>query len=74
MTVRVTDKSVGEKVKGVIDHILRLQSYIQKMQALHVDNQEYAYLKALLLFSPGTRFTGALGRQCVLGAAVSAIM
>ncbi|WAR26656.1 NR2C2-like protein [Mya arenaria] len=47
-----SDKAVGDKVKSVIEHILKLQSYIQKMQALQVDNQEYAYLKALLLFSP----------------------
>ncbi|XP_052250122.1 orphan steroid hormone receptor 2-like isoform X1 [Dreissena polymorpha] len=46
------DKTGGEKAKTVIDHILKLQSYIQKMQVLQVDNQEYAYLKALLLFSP----------------------
>ncbi|XP_045165638.1 nuclear receptor subfamily 2 group C member 2-like [Mercenaria mercenaria] len=47
-----TDKSLGDRVKSVIEHILKLQSYMQKMQALQVDNQEYAYLKALLLFSP----------------------
>ena len=37
----------------MIEHILKLQGYIQNMQHLQVDNQEYAYLKALLLFSPG---------------------
>ncbi|XP_060562423.1 nuclear receptor subfamily 2 group C member 2-like [Ruditapes philippinarum] len=47
-----TDKNVGDRVKLVIEHILKLQNYMQKMQALQVDNQEYAYLKALLLFSP----------------------
>lgn len=46
------DKTLGDRVKSVIEHILKLQSYMQKMQALQVDNQEYAYLKALLLFSP----------------------
>ncbi|KAL4227065.1 Nuclear receptor subfamily 2 group C member 2 [Mactra antiquata] len=47
-----TDKPSGDRVKSVIEHILKLQNYIQKMQSLQVDNQEYAYLKALLLFSP----------------------
>lgn len=46
------DKNVGDRVKSVIEHILKLQGYIQNMQSLQVDNQEYAYLKALLLFSP----------------------
>lgn len=46
------DKNVSERVKSVIEHILKLQGYIQNMQNLQVDNQEYAYLKALLLFSP----------------------
>ncbi|KAK3584892.1 hypothetical protein CHS0354_023481 [Potamilus streckersoni] len=46
------DKNVSERVKTVIDHILKLQGYIQTMQNLQVDSQEYAYLKALLLFSP----------------------
>lgn len=49
----VSDKSIGDRVKSVIEHILKLQNYIQNMQSLQVDNQEYAYLKALLLFSPG---------------------
>jgi hypothetical protein len=49
----ISDKNVGDRVKLVIEHILKLQNYMQKMQALQVDNQEYAYLKALLLFSPG---------------------
>ena len=50
---QLSDKSVGDRVKSVIEHILKLQNYIQNMQNLQVDNQEYAYLKALLLFSPG---------------------
>ena len=49
----ISDKNVSERVKSVIEHILKLQGYIQNMQNLQVDNQEYAYLKALLLFSPG---------------------
>jgi len=58
----ITGKTLGDKAKTVIEHILKLQSYIQKMQSLQVDNQEYAYLKALLLFSPGKNcgFIGTL--------------
>lgn len=48
------DKGGQEKVKGVMDHIVRLQDYISSMAALQVTAAEFAYLKALVLFSPGT--------------------
>ncbi|XP_052078939.1 orphan steroid hormone receptor 2-like [Mytilus californianus] len=46
------DKTSAERIKIVIDHILKLQNYIQSMHQLNVDTEEYAYLKALVLFSP----------------------
>lgn len=46
------DKNSAERVKTVIDHILKLQNYIHSMHTLQVTEQEYAYLKALMLFSP----------------------
>ncbi|KAL8606149.1 hypothetical protein ACOMHN_067132 [Nucella lapillus] len=46
------DKSSQDKVKGVMDHIVRLQDYITSMTQLQVTSAEFAYLKALVLFSP----------------------
>lgn len=46
------DKSSAERIKVVIDHILKLQNYIQSMHQLNVDTEEFAYLKALVLFTP----------------------
>ncbi|XP_041350086.1 orphan steroid hormone receptor 2-like isoform X2 [Gigantopelta aegis] len=44
------EKSDQDKVKGVIEHIIRLQDYIVSMQQLQVTQAEYAYLKLLVLF------------------------
>ncbi|XP_067934684.1 orphan steroid hormone receptor 2-like isoform X2 [Watersipora subatra] len=44
-------KLSAERVKDVMDHIIRLQELIQRLQKLHIDNVEYAYLRALVLFS-----------------------
>ena len=49
----ITDKGNQDKVKGVMDHIVRLQDYISSMAQLQVTAAEFAYLKALVLFSPG---------------------
>ncbi|KAK7499961.1 hypothetical protein BaRGS_00008809, partial [Batillaria attramentaria] len=46
------DKVGQEKVKSVMDHIVRLQDYISSINQLHVTPAEFAYLKALVLFSP----------------------
>lgn len=46
------DKSSQDKVKSVMDHIVRLQDYISSMTQLQVTAAEFAYLKALVLFSP----------------------
>ncbi|XP_070193114.1 orphan steroid hormone receptor 2-like isoform X2 [Littorina saxatilis] len=47
-----SDKAGQDKVKGVMDHIVRLQDYISSMAQLQVTAPEFAYLKALVLFSP----------------------
>lgn len=39
------------KVKQVTDHIVKLQDFVTTMNRLHVTDQEYAYLKAITLFS-----------------------
>lgn len=45
------DKMSAMKVKQVTDHIVKLQDYVNSMNRLHVDEHEYAYLKAITLFS-----------------------
>lgn len=42
-----------------MDHIVRLQELIQRLQKLRIDNIEYAYLRALVLFSTGERRFGS---------------
>lgn len=37
----------------VTEHVLQLQDYVNTMSKLQVDEHEYAYLKAIALFSPG---------------------
>jgi len=43
----------GERVKRVIDTVTRLQEFVSRICQLDVDETEYAYLKSLVLFSPG---------------------
>ncbi|CAH0561881.1 unnamed protein product [Brassicogethes aeneus] len=45
------DKMSPNKVKQVTDHIVKLQDYVNIMSRLHIDDKEYAYLKAIALFS-----------------------
>ncbi|CAH1265163.1 NR2C2 [Branchiostoma lanceolatum] len=45
------DKLSADRVKVVMEHIWKLQEFINKMAALTVDPTEYAYMKALVLFS-----------------------
>ncbi|XP_057665929.1 nuclear receptor subfamily 2 group C member 1-like isoform X2 [Diorhabda carinulata] len=45
------DKMTATKVKQVTDHIVKLQDFVTTMNRLHVNEQEYAYLKAITLFS-----------------------
>lgn len=45
------DKMSAIKVQQVTDHIVKLQDFVTSMNRLHVNEQEYAYLKAITLFS-----------------------
>lgn len=45
------DKMSATKVKQLTDHIMKLQDFVNTMNRLHVDEEEYAYLKAITLFS-----------------------
>lgn len=46
------DKMSAVKVKQVTDHIVKLQDFVTTVNRMHVDEHEYAYLKAITLFSP----------------------
>ncbi|XP_004645677.2 nuclear receptor subfamily 2 group C member 2 isoform X2 [Octodon degus] len=46
------DKLSGERVKQVMEHIWKLQEFCNSMARLEIDGYEYAYLKAIVLFSP----------------------
>ncbi|XP_012512348.1 PREDICTED: nuclear receptor subfamily 2 group C member 2 isoform X2 [Propithecus coquereli] len=46
------DKLSGERIKQVMEHIWKLQEFCNSMAKLDVDGYEYAYLKAIVLFSP----------------------
>ncbi|XP_040264845.1 nuclear receptor subfamily 2 group C member 1 isoform X2 [Bufo bufo] len=46
------DKLTGDKLKLVMDHIFKLQDFCNSMVKLGLDGYEYAYLKAIVLFSP----------------------
>ncbi|XP_046630589.1 orphan steroid hormone receptor 2-like isoform X2 [Daphnia pulicaria] len=55
------DKVSAQRVKLVTEHVLQLQDYVNTMSKLQVDEHEYAYLKAIALFSPD--HAGSTGRQ-----------
>lgn len=38
-----------------MEHIWKLQEFCNSMAKLETDGYEYAYLKAIVLFSPGER-------------------
>ena len=46
------DKLSVSRVKQVTDHICKLQDFVNGLQRLQVDDREYAYLKAIVLFTP----------------------
>ncbi|XP_029457460.1 nuclear receptor subfamily 2 group C member 1 isoform X2 [Rhinatrema bivittatum] len=46
------DKLSAERVKVVMEHIFKLQEFCNSMVKLCLDGYEYAYLKAIVLFSP----------------------
>lgn len=45
------DRLPATRVKLLAEHLVRLQDFVASMQRLHVDDNEYAYLKALVVFS-----------------------
>ena len=51
--VSTADKLSGERVKLVMEHIWKLQEFCNSMAKMETDSYEYAYLKAIVLFSPG---------------------
>lgn len=51
--VPFTEKLSPERVKLVMEHIWRMQEFCNSMLKLSPDSYEYAYLKAIVLFSPG---------------------
>ncbi|XP_038666872.1 nuclear receptor subfamily 2 group C member 1-A-like isoform X7 [Scyliorhinus canicula] len=46
------DKLSADRVKVVMEHIWKLQEFCNSMVKLSLDGYEYAYLKAIVLFSP----------------------
>uniref|UniRef100_A0A672ZTI4 Nuclear receptor subfamily 2, group C, member 2 n=1 Tax=Sphaeramia orbicularis TaxID=375764 RepID=A0A672ZTI4_9TELE len=42
----------GDRVKQVMEHIWKFQEFCNSMTRLETDSYEYAYLKAIVLFSP----------------------
>ncbi|XP_072438916.1 nuclear receptor subfamily 2 group C member 2-like isoform X3 [Chiloscyllium punctatum] len=48
----ITDKLSADRVKVVMEHIWKLQEFCNHMARLGIDRFEYAYLKAIVLFSP----------------------
>jgi len=53
----------------VTDHICRLQEYVNGMARLQVDEHEYAYLKAITLFSAGeSKVTRVVTDQLIISA------
>ena len=46
-------KDKNERVKRVMSMIVKLQDFVSAMKRLETDDNEYALLKAIVLFSPG---------------------
>uniref|UniRef100_A0A8B9VAV7 Nuclear receptor subfamily 2 group C member 2 n=2 Tax=Neognathae TaxID=8825 RepID=A0A8B9VAV7_9AVES len=46
------DKLSGDRIKQVMEHIWKLQEFCNSMAKIDIDGYEYAYLKAIVLFSP----------------------
>lgn len=46
------EKLSVNRVKQVTDHICKLQDFVNSLQRLEIDDHEYAYLKAIVLFTP----------------------
>lgn len=61
------EKLSAERVKLVMEHIWRMQEFCNSMLKLAPDSYEYAYLKAIVLFSPGRETVGPVftGMRCL---------
>ncbi|XP_051949694.1 nuclear receptor subfamily 2 group C member 2 isoform X3 [Xyrauchen texanus] len=51
-SIQDVDKLSSERIKLVMEHIWKLQEFCNSMAKLETDGYEYAYLKAIILFSP----------------------
>ncbi|XP_051525267.1 nuclear receptor subfamily 2 group C member 2-like isoform X4 [Myxocyprinus asiaticus] len=51
-SIQDVDKLSSERIKLVMEHIWKLQEFCNSMAKLETDGYEYAYLKAIVLFSP----------------------
>ncbi|XP_051509772.1 nuclear receptor subfamily 2 group C member 2 isoform X6 [Myxocyprinus asiaticus] len=51
-SIQDVDKLSSERIKLVMEHIWKLQEFCNRMAKLETDGYEYAYLKAIILFSP----------------------
>uniref|UniRef100_A0A8C7YK22 Nuclear receptor subfamily 2, group C, member 2 n=1 Tax=Oryzias sinensis TaxID=183150 RepID=A0A8C7YK22_9TELE len=51
-SIKFTNKLSGERVKQVMEHIWKFQEFCNSLTKLETDSYEYAYLKAIVLFSP----------------------
>lgn len=47
------DKLTADRVKAVMEHIWKLQEFVSATSKLSIDQVEFAYLKTIVLFSPG---------------------
>lgn len=47
------DKLPDERVKVVTETIVKLQDFVNSLNKLQLSSSEFAYLKTLVLFSPG---------------------
>ncbi|KAJ8679247.1 hypothetical protein QAD02_015034 [Eretmocerus hayati] len=52
------EKMTANKIKSVTEHICRLQDCVSSLHKLQLDSVEYAYLKALALFSSDNVLAG----------------
>ena len=48
-----TDKVPTDHIKVVTDTIMKLQDFVSSLSQLKIDTIEFAYLKTMVLFSPG---------------------
>ncbi|KAH0630196.1 hypothetical protein JD844_012920 [Phrynosoma platyrhinos] len=52
ISLKLFNKLSGDRIKQVMEHIWKLQEFCNSMAKLDIDGYEYAYLKAIVLFSP----------------------